>query len=107
MKENINRPCNAFNAQADAREAYDKLAWGIEAIQVGNEVNKLLLIENPVIEYFSSGNISSAKSALMRSLLLSDLQKDRRFFLAAENLLARLSPNPNWNIATSNSLLHA
>jgi hypothetical protein len=104
VKENINHPCNAFNAQADAREAYDKLAWGIEAIQVGNKVIKLLLIEDPVVNYFCSGNISSAKSALMRSLLLSDLQKDRKFLSAAASLQTGPSPNPIQNIATSNSL---
>jgi hypothetical protein len=45
VKENINHPCNAFNAETNAHDAYDKLVWGIEAIQVGNEVNMLLLIE--------------------------------------------------------------
>jgi len=37
VKDNINHPCNAFNAQADAHEAYDKLAWGIEAVSDGDD----------------------------------------------------------------------
>ena len=48
-KKNINYPCNAFDAQADAHDSYDNLAWGIEAIQVGDEVNILLLIEIPEV----------------------------------------------------------
>jgi hypothetical protein len=40
VKGNINHPCNAFLAQADAHDAYDRLAWGIEAIQDVDEVNK-------------------------------------------------------------------
>ena len=63
-------------------------------------------------KYFSSGNISSAKSALMRFLLLSDLRKDRQLFLDAETTTTlqqqqharRLSPNLIRNIAISNSL---
>jgi hypothetical protein len=38
---NINHPCNAFNAQSDAHESYDKLAWGIEAVEDGVEVNNI------------------------------------------------------------------
>ena len=49
IKENINHPSNAFNAETNAHDAYDKLVWGIEAIQVGNEVNKLLLLEGPEV----------------------------------------------------------
>jgi hypothetical protein len=39
VKENINHPCNAFNAESNARESFDKLAWGIEAVYEGEEVN--------------------------------------------------------------------
>ena len=49
VKKNINHPCNAFNAETNAHDSYDDLAWGIEAIQVGNEVNILLLIEIPEV----------------------------------------------------------
>jgi len=33
----INHPSNAFNAQSDAHESYDKLAWGIEAVRAGDQ----------------------------------------------------------------------
>ena len=39
VKDKINHPCNAFNAQSDTHESYDKLAWGIEAVPHGDEVN--------------------------------------------------------------------
>ena len=35
----INHPSNAFNAQSDAHEIYDNLAWGIEAVRAGDQVN--------------------------------------------------------------------
>ena len=35
----INHPSNAFNAESNAHESYDKLAWGIEAVGAGDEVN--------------------------------------------------------------------
>ncbi|KIM36522.1 hypothetical protein M413DRAFT_288172 [Hebeloma cylindrosporum] len=35
----INYPSNAFNAQSDAQESYDKLAWGIEAVEADGQVN--------------------------------------------------------------------
>ena len=38
VKDNINHPCNAFNAQSDTHESYDKLAWGIEAVHHDDEV---------------------------------------------------------------------
>ena len=38
---NINHPCNAFNAESNAHESYDKLAWGIEAVKVDSEVNNI------------------------------------------------------------------
>ena len=44
VKENINHPYNAFNTQSDAHDSYDKLAWGIEAIEVDNEVDKTFLV---------------------------------------------------------------
>jgi len=37
VKDDINHPCNAFNVESNAHDAYDKLAWGIEAVQVGDE----------------------------------------------------------------------
>ncbi|KAI9573805.1 hypothetical protein HD554DRAFT_2325537, partial [Boletus coccyginus] len=33
VREKINYPSNAFNVQSDARESFDQLAWGIEALQ--------------------------------------------------------------------------
>ncbi|KAJ3560367.1 hypothetical protein NP233_g10882 [Leucocoprinus birnbaumii] len=33
----INHPSNAFNAQSDAHESYDNLAWGIEAVNKDNQ----------------------------------------------------------------------
>lgn len=47
VKENINHPCNAFNAESNAHDSYDKLAWGIEAIEVDNEVDKHFLLDSP------------------------------------------------------------
>ena len=41
MEDNINHPCNAFNVQMDAHDAYGRLVWGIEAVLDGNEVNTL------------------------------------------------------------------
>jgi len=38
----INHPSNAFNAQSDAHESYDKLAWGIEAMEADGQVNIIL-----------------------------------------------------------------
>jgi hypothetical protein len=35
----INHPSNAFNAESNAHESYDKLAWGIEAVRDGEQVN--------------------------------------------------------------------
>jgi len=35
----INHPSNAFNAESNAHESYDKLAWGIEAVRAGDQVN--------------------------------------------------------------------
>ena len=35
----INHPSNAFNAQLDAHESYDKLAWSIEAVRADGQVN--------------------------------------------------------------------
>jgi len=35
----INHPSNAFNAESNAHETYDKLAWGIEAVKADGEVN--------------------------------------------------------------------
>jgi hypothetical protein len=43
VKENINHPCNAFNAQSDAHESFEKLAWGIEVVYEGEEVNNFSL----------------------------------------------------------------
>jgi hypothetical protein len=43
VKENINHPCNAFNAEFNAHESFDKLAWGIEAVHNGEEVNNFSL----------------------------------------------------------------
>ena len=88
MKKNINHPCNAFNAEANAHDTYDDLAWGIEAIQVGDEVNMPSLERFQKSNIMVSGNITSAKSALITSLLLSNLEKDRNFFLVAEILQA-------------------
>jgi len=42
VKNNINHPCNAFNAQTDAHETFDKLAWGIEAVYEDGKVNNFL-----------------------------------------------------------------
>ena len=63
VKENINHPCNAFNAETNAHDAYDKLAWGIEAIQVGNEVNRTFFIESSD----DRSNISTVEIFLPRS----------------------------------------
>jgi len=41
MSDNINHPCNAFNVELNARESFDKLAWGIEAVKEGNEVSDI------------------------------------------------------------------
>ena len=49
FKSNINHPCNAFNAEANAHDAYDNLTGDIGAIQVGNEVNKFFLLEGPEV----------------------------------------------------------
>ncbi|KAJ3569579.1 hypothetical protein NP233_g4960 [Leucocoprinus birnbaumii] len=38
----INHPCNAFNAESNAHESYDNLAWGIEAVNEDNQVNIIL-----------------------------------------------------------------
>ncbi|KIM82383.1 hypothetical protein PILCRDRAFT_7786 [Piloderma croceum F 1598] len=38
VKNKINHPCNAFNAQTDARDTFDRLAWGIEAVHDGESV---------------------------------------------------------------------
>jgi hypothetical protein len=35
----INHPSNAFNAESNAYESYDKLAWGIEAVRVDGQAN--------------------------------------------------------------------
>ena len=35
----INHPSNAFNAESNAHESYDKLAWGIEAVEADGQVN--------------------------------------------------------------------
>jgi hypothetical protein len=35
----INHPSNAFNAEANAHESYNKLAWGIEAVEADGLVN--------------------------------------------------------------------
>ena len=43
VKENINHPCNAFNTEFNAHESFDKLAWGIEAVHDGEEVNNFSL----------------------------------------------------------------
>jgi hypothetical protein len=42
VKQNINHPCNVFNAESNAHDSYDKLAWGIEAVGDGEEVNDFL-----------------------------------------------------------------
>jgi len=34
----INHPSNAFNAESNAHESYDKLAWGIEAVEADGQV---------------------------------------------------------------------
>ena len=34
----INHPSNAFNAESNAHESYDKLTWGIEAVRAGDQV---------------------------------------------------------------------
>lgn len=39
VSKNINDPCNAFNAETNAHDTYDKLAWGIEAVKDGGQVN--------------------------------------------------------------------
>ena len=36
---NINHPRNAFNAQSDAHDKFDQLAWGIEAIAADGQVS--------------------------------------------------------------------
>ena len=43
VKENINHPCNAFNAESNAHDSFDKLAWGIEAVDNGEEVSNFSL----------------------------------------------------------------
>jgi len=35
----INHPSNAFNAELNAHESYNKLAWGIEAVEANGQVN--------------------------------------------------------------------
>ena len=37
--ETINHPSNAFNTESNAHESYDKLAWGIEALEADGQVN--------------------------------------------------------------------
>jgi hypothetical protein len=39
---NINHPCNAFNAESSAHDSYKQLAWGIEAVQDSDQVNIIL-----------------------------------------------------------------
>jgi hypothetical protein len=39
VKNNINHPCNAFNAQTDARDTFNRLAWSIEAVYDGEVVS--------------------------------------------------------------------
>jgi len=41
VKDNINHPCNAFNAESNAHDSYDKLEWGIEAVGNGGECKYL------------------------------------------------------------------
>ena len=43
VKENINHPCNAFNAESNTHESFDNLAWGIEAVDNGEEVSNFSL----------------------------------------------------------------
>ena len=44
VRDNINHPCNAFNAEFNAHESFDKLAWGIEAQeQPGEQASHLIL----------------------------------------------------------------
>ena len=42
VKNNINHPCNAFNVETNAHDTFDKLAWGIEAMSSGTEVNNFM-----------------------------------------------------------------
>jgi hypothetical protein len=37
--DNINHPRNAFNVETNAHESFDKLMWGIEAIDYNGQVN--------------------------------------------------------------------
>jgi len=39
VKLNINHPCNAFNVESNAHDTFDGLAWGIEAVPDGTQVN--------------------------------------------------------------------
>jgi len=36
---NINHPCNAFNVESNAHDMFDKIAWGVEAVREGTQVN--------------------------------------------------------------------
>jgi hypothetical protein len=47
---NINHPSNAFNAQSDAHESFDQLAWGIEAVeQPGGQVSCPIFSIDPTL----------------------------------------------------------
>jgi len=49
----INDPCNAFNIESNARDYFDKLAWGIEAQQqAGGEVRYLVCFFDRTLQVF-------------------------------------------------------
>jgi hypothetical protein len=70
--EFINNPTNAINLEANAHEAMNKrLAWGIEARLVNNEVRVMRLcgVADPDIIQNSGSTISALSSQPYQSLL--------------------------------------
>ena len=77
VSANINSPRNAFNAQNDAHDYFDQLAWGIEAQQQpGGEVSHLVFSIDPILEFsFNSGDISTVRSARNTHIQLSTMME--------------------------------
>jgi hypothetical protein len=66
VREKINHPSNAFNAESNAHESFDQLAWGIQAVQQpGGEVSHIIFYKILPYEFsLNSTNTSTVWSAM-------------------------------------------
>ena len=87
-RDKINHPSNAFNAQTDAHDSFDKLAWGIEALeQPGGEVSHIVFYRFYPLNCLTSTNTSSVWSAIRLQLQCASRMETK--FLFARGTMVR------------------